>query len=61
MNRNWQVKLLILKEVKKMGNIKFSFSEDGHTAYGKLPNGTVFIIDADMVIKICIQGEHTNE
>lgn len=52
MNLNWQVKLLILKEDKKMGNIKFSFSEDGHTAYGELPNGTVFMIDADMVINI---------
>lgn len=35
-----------------MSNVKYSFSDDGLTAYGELPGGEVFVIDADMVDKI---------
>lgn len=35
-----------------MSNVKFSFSDDGRTAYGELPSGEVFVIDADMVERI---------
>lgn len=32
-----------------MSNVKYVFSEDGKTAYGFLPNGRYFMVDADMV------------
>ena len=32
-----------------MSNVKFSYSTDGKTAYGSIPDGTEFCIDADMV------------
>ena len=32
-----------------MSNIKYRFSDDGSVAYGELPDGKVFIIDADML------------
>lgn len=35
-----------------MSNVKYSFSDDGTVAYGELPNGEVFVIDADMVEKV---------
>ena len=35
-----------------MSNVKYSFSEDGTAAYGELPSGDVFVIDADMVEKV---------
>ena len=35
-----------------MSNVKYIFSDDGLTAYGELPGGEVFVIDADMVDKI---------
>lgn len=36
-----------------MSNVKYRFSEDGLVAYGELPSGHIFVIDADMVKKIC--------
>lgn len=35
-----------------MSNVKYSFSDDGRTAYGELTSGQVFVIDADMLDKI---------
>lgn len=35
-----------------MSNVKYSFSDDGKVAYGELPSGETFVIDADMVEKI---------
>lgn len=35
-----------------MSNVKYIFSEDGKTAYGLLPNGSHFTVDADMVARI---------
>lgn len=35
-----------------MGNIQYIISDDNSIAYGTLPNGTVFIIDADMVERV---------
>ena len=40
------------KEEEIMSNVKYTYSEDGTTAYGELPDGTVFIIDAEVVDKI---------
>ena len=31
-----------------MSNVKYNFSDDGTTAYGELPSGEVFVLDADM-------------
>ena len=35
-----------------MSNVKYRFSKDGRVAYGELPSGHIFVIDADMVEKI---------
>lgn len=35
-----------------MSNVKYTFSDDGSIAYGELPSGDVFIVDADMIEKI---------
>lgn len=35
-----------------MSNVKYIFSDDGKTAYGELPCGVRFIVDADVVPKI---------
>lgn len=35
-----------------MSNVKYQFSDDGMVAYGELPDGSVFIVDADAVCKI---------
>lgn len=35
-----------------MGNIKYTFSDDGLTVYGEMSGGEVFIIDADNLDKI---------
>lgn len=35
-----------------MGNIKYTFSDDGLTAYGEMQGGKVFVIDADNLDKI---------
>lgn len=35
-----------------MGNIKYTFSDDGLVAYGEMPNGEVFVIDADNIGKV---------
>lgn len=35
-----------------MSNVKYIFSDDGKTAYGELPCGVRFIVDADVVHKI---------
>lgn len=48
-----------------MSNIKYRFSDDGSVAYGELPDGKVFIIDADMLekiraVKFYIGGKSTN-
>ena len=43
---------LMSKEEDIMSNVKYTYSEDGTIAYGKLPDGTVFIIDAEVVDKI---------
>lgn len=32
-----------------MSNVKYTFSKDGLTAYGEMPDGTVFMIDKDML------------
>ena len=40
---------MVCKEEEIMSNVKY---EDSITAYGELPNGTVFMIDADAVEKI---------
>lgn len=32
-----------------MSNVKYTFSHDGLTAYGEMPDGTVFMVDADMM------------
>ena len=32
-----------------MSNVEFSYSTDGKTVYGTIPDGTRFCIDADMV------------
>ena len=36
----------------QMSNVKYSLSADKPVAYGELPNGEIFAIDADMVEKI---------
>lgn len=44
---------MMCKKVKrKMNNIKYTFSDDGKTGYGKLSDGAIFIFDADMIDKI---------
>ncbi|NJP41191.1 endonuclease [Oscillospiraceae bacterium HV4-5-C5C] len=35
-----------------MSNVKYNFSDDGTTAYGELPSGEVFVLDADMLAAI---------
>lgn len=35
-----------------MSNVKYHFSDDGTIAYGELPDGEVFVTDADLVAKI---------
>lgn len=35
-----------------ISNVKYTFSKNGKTSYGKLPDGTTFILDADMIDKI---------
>ncbi len=35
-----------------MSNIRYRFSEDGLVAYGELPGGQIFVVDADMLEKI---------
>ena len=43
----------MFKKVKrKMGNVIYKYNDDNSIAYGKLPNGTVFVIDADMVERV---------
>lgn len=35
-----------------MSNVQYTFSSDGHTVYGAIPDGTQFCIDSDMLEKI---------
>ena len=50
-----------------MSNVNYTYSSDGHTVYGLIPDGTRFCIDADMLEKVrdvsfyrCRQG-YVNE
>ena len=51
-----------------MSNVNYTFSDDGNVAYGELPGGETFAIDADMIDKIRTvrfylgsKGRHTNK
>ena len=35
-----------------MSNVEYEYSEDGTTVYGRLMDGTVFMIDSDALNKI---------
>ena len=35
-----------------MSNVKYTFSKDGQTAYGEMPDGSVFMIDSDRLPEV---------
>lgn len=35
-----------------MSNVKYTFSKDGQIAYGEMPDGSVFMIDADRISEV---------